>query len=253
VEILVAMAILGIILVLITNWQTQTLQLTTKTNALATQTAELNDLTGYIGDRVRSASRLRFTGFTVNAASAVNSGKCDTTTPCLAVLALEEEVNTATIPATVTRTWLRLVYRVEPRATWVSAGKVPDSWADNAANKVVVLREYRDSCTEAGATCSGSSPIMTVDAYKASFSDAAFSSMNPALVADYLSSVNQVGAVITPFAVATVAQVNPLTGIAATSQKVTLTVQGKRSVAGVTSFTPSSGPMSLDVQARNIP
>uniref|UniRef100_UPI002869D02F PulJ/GspJ family protein n=1 Tax=Deinococcus sp. TaxID=47478 RepID=UPI002869D02F len=55
VEILVAMAILGIILVLITNWQTQTLQITTKTNNLATQTAELNDLTGYIGDRVRSA------------------------------------------------------------------------------------------------------------------------------------------------------------------------------------------------------
>ncbi|WP_168734657.1 prepilin-type N-terminal cleavage/methylation domain-containing protein [Deinococcus sp. KSM4-11] len=241
VEILVAMAILGIILILVTNWETQTLQLTTKTNTLATQIAELNDLSGYIGDRVRSASQVRLTGFTVNAASAVNAGKCDTTTPCLAVLALEEEVNTATTPSTVTRTWFRLVYRVEPRSTWSSVSKVPDTWADNAANNVVVVREYRDNCIEAsGGVCSASSPPLTVDAYKASFSDAAFSSMSPALVTDYLSSVDQSGAAITPFALDTV------------TNTIILTFQSKRNVKSVTTFTPADNPMTLAVQARNV-
>lgn len=242
VEVLVAMAILGIILMLVTNWQTQTLQITARTTTLAEQLAELNDLSGYLGDRVRSASQLRLTGLTVNAASAVNAGKCDTTTPCLAALAMDERVDTSTSPATVTRRWLRLVYRVEPRSTWVGADKVPNDWADNAANKVVILREYRDTCTETGSgTCSGSTPPLTVASFKASFLDAAFSGMSPGLVADNLSSVDQDGLAIVPFT------------FTPASTTVRLTFQSRRSVRGVTTSAPGAAPYTLDVQARNVP
>ncbi|WP_165795169.1 PulJ/GspJ family protein [Deinococcus koreensis] len=235
VEVLVAMAILGIILVLITNWQMQTLQLTTKTNAGAEQLVELNDLSGYIGDRVRSASSVRRTGLTVNAASAVNAGKCDTTTPCLAVLALEEKVDTSSTPPTITRKWMRLVFRMEPRATWSGADKVPDDWADDASNKVMILREYRDICTITTV------PAQTCEAFKASFLDAAFSGMSPALVTDSLTSVDQSGATILPF------------DFTATSATVTLKFQSKRNVRGVTTFSPGAAPYTLDVQARNVP
>lgn len=247
VEIMVAMAILGMILLFVTSWQTQTLDLTTKTNSLAEQLTEMNDLSGYLGDRVRSASQVRLAGFTVNAASAVNAGNCDTTTPCLAVLALEEDADPSTTPPTITRRWLRLVYRVEPRSTWVSADKVADTWADDAANNIVVVREYRDSCTETSTgTCSGSLTL-TVANFKASFLASAFSSMNPALVADHLTSVDQGATAITPFALAdTTRPVGP-------SNPVTLTFQTKRTVRGTAAFMPADSPYTLTVQPRNVP
>ncbi|WP_309573214.1 hypothetical protein, partial [Deinococcus sp.] len=169
----------------------------------------------------------------------------------LAALALEEEINQVT--SIVTRTWLRLVYRVEPRSTWTSVSKVPNTWADTAANNVVIVREYRDTCQEVSgsAYCSGSGTL-TVDAYKATFLSPAFSSMSPSLVADNLSSVNQSGAAITPFVLNTITQVDPTTGAITTSQTITMTFQGKRYISGVTTFTPSSNSMTLAVQARNV-
>lgn len=237
VEILVAMAILGIVLALVTNWQTQTLQLTTKTGVLAQQLADLNDLTGYVGDRVRSATQMRLTGLTVNAASAQNAGKCDSTTPCLAVLVPEQEVSGATI----TRRWLRLVFRVESRALWSNSDvdKVPDTWADTAANKVVIIREYRETCTVT------ISPPNDCVPFKSSFSGAVFSGMNTALVADNLTSVDQAGAVITPFVF------KPSSSTSIPSNTLTLKIQSKKTVRGTTSFTPGDGPYTLDVQARN--
>lgn len=249
VEVLVAMGLLGIVLLLVTDWQTQTLTLTARTNAQADQLAELNDLSGYLGDRIRSAAQVRLSGFTVNAASAVNNGKCDTTTPCVAVLSLEEDADPSTSPPTITRRWLRLVYRVEPRATWTGADKVPDTWADDPDNAVRVLREYRDSCTEvSGGTCSvtGGSPAITVAAYRAAFTGAAFSGMSPALVADYLTAVDQAGTAIVPFALTAAQPVGA-------ANPVILTFQSVRNVRGTVAYTPGAGAYRLSVQARNVP
>ncbi|WP_034385480.1 type II secretion system protein J [Deinococcus sp. YIM 77859] len=239
VELLVAMAIIGIVFALVTNWQTSTLSISTRTNALSQRLSELNDVTGYVGDRVRSALAVRTSGFTVNAASAPNSGLCDTVTPCLAVLVPVEEAEVSGSAVVYKQSFLQLIYRMEPRSTWPATDedKVPDSWADNAANNVMILREYYARCTVTTTNdCS---------AFKTAFSTTtAFSGMNRYLVSDYLTSVDSSGSAITPFTYSYDATKH--VGM------VTLKFQGKQQVRGTTSFTPPTGPYTLTVQARNV-
>lgn len=240
IELLVTMAIMGVVLTALLNWQIGTLKVTADTNVRSRSLADLNDVTGYIGDRVRAAEAIRTTGFTVNAASAVNDGKCDTTTPCLAVLVPVDVVPSGTgsyetRKASAYRNWMYLIYRVEPRGTWSAAEKVEvDAWADNAANNIVVLREYRKVCDIKATT-----PCSNVEEFKKDFTtNSSFSNMQAGLVMDHLTSKTPAGAAITPFTVC--------------ANKVTLRFQYATHVRGKTIYTPATVPYSLTVQGRNV-
>lgn len=263
IELLVAMAIMGIVFTLITNWQISTLSISTRTNAMSQQISELNDMTGYVGDRVRSALAVRTTGFTVNAASTSNAGKCDTTTPCLALFLPESDaglqaqttvnVNAAGFkigPLTTTGVRYRVyIYRMEPRSSLSEDDRTDDAWANNDTNKVMVLREYRGvapSGTIAATVCPDVETTPATDPTKdcsgvanTFLTATAFSGLQPYLVSDYLSLTDASGTAITPFAYTTA------------NKTLTLSVQSKRSVRGSVTYTPAA-PYTLDVQARNV-
>ncbi|GHF34060.1 prepilin-type N-terminal cleavage/methylation domain-containing protein [Deinococcus metalli] len=238
VEILVAMAILGIVLALIINWQTQTLQLTTRTSAQAQQLADLNDMTGYIGDRVRSAVRVRVatSGLSVNSGS---GNACTTSTPCL--VAVMPEYTSAG-----TQKFVLYVYRMQDRSAVSTDDKTDDSWAEN---NVQVLREYRSTDTS-------STPISCLLGTGETFETAAatpcaamrnlstlssVSGLQPYLVSDYLTPSNTLPSGASPFV------------YTANTRSTTITVQSRKQVSGVIKTVPATGAYTLTVQARNVP
>jgi len=171
IELLVAMALIGIVFAMITNWQVSTLNISTRTNAVSQRLSDLNDVTGYVGDRVRSGVKIETSPGT--GTFTVNGQTCDATSPCLAVLVPEEV--TASGSTTI---WYRtLIYRLDPRSEILPLDGVADSWA---TDNVRVLREYRGSVV--------SSPTLT------------FSSLQPYLVTDYLTPANELGSGVVPFA-----------------------------------------------------
>jgi prepilin-type N-terminal cleavage/methylation domain-containing protein len=218
VELLIAMAIAGVIIMAVLSWQLASTDASIRSNALVQSLSELNDLTGYVGDRVRSAEGIRVNDFKIN-------GKvCDSTTPCLALLAPQDR-------GASDRKWLYLVYRLEKRADWTSVYKVENAWADKAENKIMVLREYRKSCDlTAPGVC---------DSFKTAFvSLADFDISAVGLVTDFLTSTDQAGTAIVPFA--------------KTGSAVELKFQYKQPVQGKATYLPRTGPYTLTVQARNV-
>ena len=231
VELLIAMAISGVIIMAVLSWQLSSTDASIRSNALVQSLSELNDLTGYVGDRVRSAHAIRLDGFTVNSATASNAGKCDSTTPCLGILVLDEKYDSST--GNTEKVWKRIIYRMEKRSDWSStdANKTKNDWADKDENKIMILREYRSTCKVGEAGCD---PI----AFKDGFSTLpAFSNMQPSLVADFLTSTDQAGTAIVPFA--------------KTGSAVELKFQYKQPVQGKATYLPRTGPYTLTVQARN--
>lgn len=129
VELLVALALMGLIFVLLTSWQASTLSLSTHSAALSHSLAEMNDTTGYLAGRLRAAVRVRV----ATANLSINGAACTNETPCLALVVPEDD------PGGMTRYHLH-TYRLEARSRVSPADKVTDPWAE--AN-VQVLREYR--------------------------------------------------------------------------------------------------------------
>lgn len=259
VELLVAMALIGIVFAMITNWQVSTLNISMRTNATSQRLSDLNDVTGYVGDRVRSGIYLRTTGFTVNSASAYSSGACNTTTPCLAVLVPETDPNigkvtaakvtsgTTTLINEISSTGVRYryhLYRLEPRSSLSADDKPGDSWADNNTQ---VLIEYRGRGPATGVLASVCpseeeklTPTDCTDVMTKFVSETAFKGLIPYLVADYLTPADELGSGVAPFA------------YDATTKSVTLAFQTKQQVRGQTQLTPAT-PYTLTVQARNVP
>lgn len=238
VEVLVAMAILGIVLALITNWQTQTLQLTTSTSAQAQQLADLNDVTGYIGDRVRAAVRVRVatSGLTVNTGT---GNACSASSPCLAVVIPEGTAAGAL-------KYVLYVYRMQARSVVSSDDKLDDTWAED---NVQVLREYRSADT-------ASTPINCVPGAGATFETSVVSAcatmrnldtqtsltgFQPFLIADYLTPSDALPGGVTAFS------------WLPASRSVTVNVQSLRRVRGVSKTLPAASAYTLTVQGRNLP
>ncbi|UBV42070.1 prepilin-type N-terminal cleavage/methylation domain-containing protein [Deinococcus taeanensis] len=237
IELLLAMAIMGVVLVLITNWQTSTLDLTTRTNATGRGLSELTDLTGYVGDRVRSAQRVRVatSGLSVNTGS---GNACSALRPCLAAVLPEVD------PAGKVTQYVLYVYRMEPRSV-VTLDKTPDAWAED---NVQVLREYRSGAGSTPANCVPSAGETFATASSAACQDmrnlaglAEVKSFTPYLVSDYLTPSDQLPGGAAPF-----------TWNAAT-RSVTLRVQFRQQARGRVTTLPSAQPYALDVRARNVP
>lgn len=238
IEILLALAIMGVVLALITSWQTSTLDLTTRTNVTGRGLTELNDLTGYVGDRVRAALRVRVatSGLSVN----TDSGNvCSAAQPCLAVVLPD-----ATAAGTVTK-YVLFVYRMEPRSK-VTLDKAPDAWAEG---NVQVLREYRSGD-------SGSTPVNCVPAAGETFETAsgagcaamrdlaglsAVRGFQPYLVSDYLTPADSLPGGAAPF------------GWDAATRSVTLSVQFRQQARGRLTTLPPTQAYALNVRARNAP
>lgn len=252
VELLVAMALIGIVFAMITNWQVSTLNISTRTNATSQRLSDLNDVTGYVGDRVRAALRVR----TATSGLSVNTGTgatCATERPCLAVVLPDPNDNGQI------NKYVLYVYRIDPRSVLNADDKVTDTWAET---NVAVLREYRS--TDPSSSGGGSTPsncIATPEQFeKNTFvntvaapnnvtncttmqnlsSATNFTGMQPFLVADYLTPVDELGSGVVPFA------------HAPTTKSMTLTLQTKQQVQGRIQLTPAT-PYTLTVQARNVP
>ena len=239
IEILLALGIMGVVMALITNWQTGTLNITTRTNATARGLTELNDLTGYVGDRVRTAQRVRVatSGLSVNSGS---GNTCSALSPCLAVVLPETNPTTGAVTK-----YVLFVYRMEPRSK-VTADKTPDDWAED---HVQVMREYRSGD-------SGTTPVNCVPAAGQTFETAtgagcpamqglagltSVGGFNPYLVADYLTPSDQLPGSAAPFE------------WSAATRSVTLRVQFRQQAGGRVTTLPPTQAYALNVQARNAP
>ena len=244
IEVLVAMGLLGIILMLIMNWQMSTLSISTRTNALTRSLNDLNDLTGYVGDRVRSAVRVHM----ATGSLSINGKACTTDNPCLAVV-LPETRNDGEI-----RKYNLFVYRMDPRSEASADFIQTDSWADT---NVAVLHEYRSEDSGSNITnCVVYDPGPTTPVARTTFeastsaaciamrnlaSQSTLSGFGKYLVADYLARATDLPAAQQPFA------------YSAASKELTLNFRDKQRVRGTTTFLPTTGPFTMTVQARNVP
>lgn len=244
IEVLIAMGLLGIILMLIMNWQMSTLSISTRTNALTRSLNDLNDLTGYVGDRVRSAVRVRV----ATSGLSINGKACTADNPCLAVV-LPEPRSDGEI-----RKYNLFVYRMDPRSEANADFVTTDSWADT---NVAVLNEHRseDSASSivncviydptavppVARTTFEASASSSCTAMRNLASQTALTGFGKYLVADYLARATDLPAAQQPFA------------YSAASKEVTLNFRDKQRVRGTTTFLPTTGPFTMTVQARNVP
>ena len=150
VEVLVAVFILGIVLTGLLSLVTGTLNFSTVAVSSSDRIRELNDVTGYLGDKIRGASEVVVSGSEINIASAPNGGICeidDSTTPCFSVVVPEATSGTGIDKYT------QFFYRIEPRSALPDEYKVANSWADD---NTYIIKEYRNVlCT--GSECDDAS------------------------------------------------------------------------------------------------
>ncbi|MFD1734847.1 type II secretion system protein J [Deinococcus malanensis] len=115
VELLVGMAILGILMALILNLQSTTIQYSTQQTSNAQRLQAINDVAGYVGAQVRAAQNVP-DGLTINGSTCSRAG----TVPCLAVILPVVETSAPTgctrLPGTVID-WRLHAYRYIPRAS----------------------------------------------------------------------------------------------------------------------------------------
>lgn len=246
VELLVAMAIMGIVFVLVTNWQVSTLSISTRTNALSQRLSDLTDVTGYVGDRVRAAVRVRAASSNSLTVNTGTGSACSTERPCLAVVLPRPSAT-----GEVTQYDLH-IYRVEPRSVVNEADKVADTWAET---NVQVLREYRTHSASSPATCQATPAQFAAGSFGGTSGNVsncttmhnlmngatlAVSNTHPYLVSDHFTPANELGSSTVPFQ------------YDATTKSVKLAFQTKQQVRGQTQLTPAT-PYTLTVQARNVP
>lgn len=216
VELLVAIAVLGVVIGVLIAVTSSTLTFSARAISDAERLAELRDVTGYMSDNIRRA-RTVLTDTTVNgAACTITAGS----RACFALVVPEARDSEAI------DTYLFLAYRVQPRSELGALYKLADAWAD--ANTYVIQEYRRVLCSPTTTPCSGSpavppTPLPTI------------SGARPYLVLDGLAFDN----------LAQAFSYDPATG------KLTLTLQVKERHRGVVRFTPQSAPLKLQVVRRN--
>jgi|GEM_PF-1121861 len=227
VEVLVAIAVLGVVIGVLITVTASTLTFSARAISDAERLAELRDVTGYMSDNIRRA-RAVLTDTTVNGA---RCNIADGLSACFAlVVPVERESDTI-------NTYLVLAYRIQPRSELGALYKLADAWAD--ANTFVIQEYRRVICGPSRPRkpedppppyppCSGSpavppTPLPTI------------SGARPYLVLDGLAFDNLTQAF----------SYDPA------NRKLTLTLQVKQLHRGVVHFTPQSAPQKLQVVRRN--
>lgn len=224
VELLVTMAIIGILLAVILNLQSSTISFTDKQSGLTQRLQAINDVSGYIGDRVKAAQlvpdglSLPIGGTSTGTSACSRAG----TEPCLAVVL---PVVDATCGLVVN--WRLHAFRYVPRSPLPANEKVALPGLDITG--VYGLREIRVPSGVADGTCTA--PMNTVPT---TFSGTSTSGM----LADNL---------VLPTGTDKAFEYDPDKKI------VTLRLRSvAANRAGTLEHTPSSGPYKLQVFARNV-
>lgn len=135
IELLVGMAILGILLGVVMALQAGTISLSTGVAASGRVAEEQNATLNYIGDRFRSTSSTWVVPTTLTLATGVT---CDTTSASAAKTCVAFAVPETNTAGDVVRCVL-LAYRIEPRTEFTD--RRLDDWADK--NSIQIVREYR--------------------------------------------------------------------------------------------------------------
>lgn len=140
VELLIAMAITGILLIGIIALTGGVLRYTGQATAVNAMTAELNDVLGYIGLRLRSATQLVGEGDSVQLTASGSSFNCSIASSdgnCIAVVVpvVDRDSTTAAITG-----YELLAYRVTTADNWADDPGLPTGW--DGANTPILL-EYR--------------------------------------------------------------------------------------------------------------
>ena len=227
VELLTSLAILGIMLAALTSVEFSTMKASSELTVQADQVRSLQDLSGYLGDRLR-ASR------DVSTSTTVNGAPCTLTpasgdTPCFALLVAEARQVGTTVQYDP-NTYLYLAYRLVPRSQLTTADKGADSWADSNTFAVVESRSV---------VCQPDPAITTIPPCTTPPSSlpANFNTSTPNVLMDY-GTLDATSGSFAPFA------------YSATGQ-FTLLLRQKRLVRGSVKYSPSSAPLQLVVQRRN--
>lgn len=227
VELLISLAILGVMLAALTSVEFSTIKGSSELTVQADQVRALQDLSGYLGDRLRAARD-------VSTSTTVNGVPCTLTpasgdTPCFALLVAEARQQGTAVQYDP-NTYLYLVYRLVPRSQLSMADKTANSWADSNTFAVVESRFV---------VCQPDPSITTIPACSTPPTSlpTSFSTGAPNVLMDY-ATLDATSGSLTPFAY------DP-------SGQFTLLLRQKRLVRGSVKYTPSNAPLQLVVQRRN--
>ncbi|GGR91821.1 type II secretion system protein [Deinococcus sedimenti] len=241
IELLVGMAILAILTAAVFSFQQSTTVFAASQNGLAQRLQTVNDISGYLGDRLRAASRIVPDGTSLPDGTAANTLKsCDLggTSPCIAlVLPVVEDSRGAqacgTTPATEPGRivgWTLNIYRYVPRADLdVSLKTSTLTSLDGAAQALVEIQmENPSRPVVAAGSCGTLQPL-------------------PDATSAYTSVLGR--NVITDLAVV---GSNPGFEYDAVKKYVTMRLRTVESVNGKLVYTPSADFYTLRVNSRNV-
>ena len=224
IELLLGMALLGVLLVLILDLQSSTISFTTRQSNAAQRLQAINDVAGYIGDRVRAAQSVP-DGLIIAGDLCSRSGA----QPCLAVILpvveTRPEPSCGRQPGTVTG-WALHAYRYLPRSSLSAAETSPLPGLELAA---YALQDVRVAATGPAGVCPP-----RLDTVPTSFSGP----VSKALLADNLMLPDEG---------------TPAFAYSPITRTLTLRLRSvSRTNAGGMEYTPSRGVYVLSVFARNV-
>lgn len=241
VELLVGMAIISVVLLAIGSLQTLVFQAFTPLNGSANRLRDLQDASGYVGDRVRSATAVS-TSLTVNGVACATPPAAGGN-PCFALLVPEAQ-QVGSTPQYSANAYLYLAYALIPRSQLSVDDKTVNSWADS---NTLALVEYRQNIcqpnptpTNLTGTCTASSPppagsgAVSIPAAV----PAALTGMSTNIILDSATTDASSGTFV-PFA------------YDAVTATLTLAFRLKQQERGATIYTPTDAPLQLTVKRRN--
>lgn len=144
-EILVALAVLGIFTLALLGFTQGTLQASQVVRSQATLSEEIKDAAGYLADTLQEARSL------INASAPVNVNGSPCSLPTCLAAAFPEDGGTCTLRA----------YRLEPRSGIGVDYKNPDSFADAYTYMLLEYRLSAQACT--ANALSGATPYTVLD------------------------------------------------------------------------------------------
>ncbi len=234
IEILIVMAILGVLIGAITSMLSSSLQITNLAQTQADQLLSLKDASGYVGEQVRSSVEVYsdlsvIVSGTTTAICTTATAASTSTGPCFGV----KQPSAFNITGAATSFVYRF-YRLRFRS---GATLLPgNAWANTTSNGVYVLEEYRNSCNAGSCPTASSGAITLTDTSAAG---------TWYVVTDMLSLTGSGGTGFSPFTIQTNSAGNINTG-------VEIKLRSTGNIAGRQIYIPSNDYMKTTVYSRNI-
>lgn len=243
VELLVAMAIFGILIAALVSLEASTVSAADTVIGQANRTRTLQEASSYLGARLRAAKL-------VSTSLSVNGQSCSLTPPagslpCFAVLVSEARPVGGTAPYQ-DNAYSYLIFRLIPRSALATADKAANSWADT--NTLALTQSQVLICEPVSAPCTTDSPA-TAPGVTIPTALPASLNITPSTAATH--TLDQVVADMATL------DLTPGSGTfvpftyTALSRQFTLQFRQKTSERGRVRYTPSGEPYRLTIQRRN--